>query len=224
MQKLTVKKLIEFRGKTEKAKRKFATQLKFEPNASTTSGGGDYWRRSLSAVSNGYKLNSSKPIKQKIALLENLLESELKKQTKTMYERNLQILTKYEKIDFKKWRPSLTAFLKKNKADAVLTIRGFEIEATPQHVFLFNDNETTEVGAIWFIAKKNGYKHDELGMFTELAYQYLTNCFGDNYQINPRYCMAVDVVGNIAVNYFQIQNKQISPLLKATLDEIKKMM
>ena len=225
MQNLTIKKIIEFKAKSERSKKTFVANLKVEKEKNSDGGGGDYWQRSLTAISNGYKLNTPKPIKEKMQVLEDLVEIEQNKKTKNMYQRNLDILSKYEDVDFKRWRPStLASFLKKHKVDLVLSVRGLNIEAKPQYVFSFGNNEDKEIGAIWFIAKLGGFKKDELGMFADITFRYLTKSFGKDYSIDPKHCIAVDVFNDISVNYSHIQKNQITPLLQPTIEEMKKFM
>lgn len=106
MKKLSVKSIVEFRGKTEKGKKKFATDLKLNKEKNSTEGGGDYWVSSLSAISNSCKSNDLQFINDKMDELKEKFENTEYKKTKTMYQRNIDILYNYEDFDLKKWRPS----------------------------------------------------------------------------------------------------------------------
>ncbi len=109
-----------------------------------------------------------------------------------MYRRNIDILYNYEDFDLKKWRPSKTlGYLKKTKDHSVLTIKGLPVKATPHHVFSFTRNGIQEIGAIWFIAKLNGFKKVELGMFVEILYRYLKVHYSRKHDLNTKYCIAV---------------------------------
>ncbi len=141
-----------------------------------------------------------------------------------MYERNISILRNYEDFNFKVWMPiNELKFMKKAKKNYLLTIKGFLIQVAPQHVFTFQQNDVNEVGAIWFIAKLKGFKEDELGMFTDILYRYLTANFKD-YTVNSKYCIAVDVFSSKYVNYFQLESREIPKILDSTLNAIKALM
>lgn len=225
MQKLTIKKIIEFRRKSERSRKTFAQNLKLEKSRKELDGGGDYWVSCLSAISNSYKLNNLQLIRDKVYELEEKFENTDYERTKNMYGRNIDILSKYVVFDFKIWKPNeQITYLKKHKSDFLLTIQGLPLEATPHHVFTFQDDGIKEIGAIWFIAKLNGYRESELGMFTEMLYRYLKENFSKDHSLNPRYCIAVDVVNNFAVNYYQIENGEVPSILETTIGEIKKIM
>lgn len=225
MKKLSIKKIIEFRGKSERTKKKIATDIKIDKEQVKTDGGGDYWVSCLSAISNSFKASDLQfIIDKKDELEEKHGETEYKK-TKTMYKRNIEILYNFEDSDFKKWKPSKKVkFLKKHKEDTVLTIKGLQVQATPHHVFTFKINDVEEIGAIWFIAKLNGFRKDELGMFSDILFRYLKNNFSKKYNLNTNYCIAVDVFNNFDVKYSQLEKGEVPKILNSTLDEIKKLM
>ncbi len=142
-----------------------------------------------------------------------------------MYKRNIGILYNYEDFDLKKWKPSKKIkFLKKHKNDSILTIKALQVQVIPHHVFTFQKNDVEEIGAIWFVAKLNGFKKEELGMFTDILYRYLKNHFSKDYILNSKYCIAVDVFNNFEVSYLQLEKGEVQLTLNSTLDEIKKLM
>lgn len=224
MQKLSIKKIVEFRGKSDRSKKHFANTLKLDKPKPESEGGGDYWVSCLSAISNSYKSNDIEPILNKrIELEEKYGETEFNK-TKTMYKRNIDILYNYEDLDLNKWQPlKKWEFIKKYKDHSVLTIKGLQIQVTPNHVFTFKENDINEIGAIWFVAKLNGFSQSELGIFADILYQYLKVNFSKNYSINAKYCIAVDVFNNFEVSFSQLENGEIPFLLNSTLDEIRKL-
>lgn len=224
MKKLSIKDIIDFRGKSDRSKKTFATNLKLDTEKNETEGSGDYWVSCLSTISNSYKYNDSAFINDKIYELEDKFEAHEDKRIKTMYERNISILYGFEDFDFKLWKPKEEiAFLKKHKSDFLQSIKGLQIKATPQHVFSYESESVNLVGAIWFIAKLGGYRKDELGMFTDILFRYLKNTYSKKYDLAPTYCIAVDTVNNIAVNYGELQEGKVPLLLDKTLDEIKKL-
>ena len=221
MKKLSVKDIIEFRNKSERAKKSFVRNLKLEGDDRKPEGGGNYWIISISAIRNSFKNNDSRFISQKIYELQEKLEATEYERTKVMYKRNLDILYNYEVFDFSIWKPNETLYyLKKHFSDFIVTIKDLQIKAAPNDVFSFQVNDKTEIGAVWFIAKLGGYRRIELGMFTEMLFRYLENNYSKDYNINPRYCTAVDVVNKNYLNYSQLIEGEVSPLLDKTLDEI----
>lgn len=225
MEKLSIKRIIEFRSKSDKAKKSFATAIMVNKAKVETESGGDYWISCLSAINNSFKSNDVQSIIDKRNELEDKYKNTEYRRTKTMYRRNIDILSNYKDVDLKKWRPpKKTKFLKKHKEDSVLTIEGLQVLATPRHVFTFERNDIEEIGAIWFIAKLNGFKKDELGMFADILYRYLKTHFSKDYNVNAKYCIAVDVFTNAEVSYSQLEKGQISITLDSTLDAIKKLL
>lgn len=224
MKKLSIKDIIDFRGRSDRSKKTFATNLKLDTKKNGTESGGDYWVSCLSAISKSYKFNNSDFINDKIYELEEKFEAHGNKSVKTMYERNISILYGFENFDFTLWKPKEeVTFLKKHKSDFVQSIKGLQLKATPQHVFSYEGKGVNLVGSIWFIAKLGGYGKNELGMFTDILFRYLKNTYSEKFDLAPTYCIAVDTVSNIAVNYRELQEGKVSLLLDKTLDEIKKL-
>jgi len=225
MKNLTVKKIIEFRKKSERSKRQFVADLRLEVEKDKTDSGGDYWVSSVSALCNAYKRSDTQIVKDKMEELEEKLGGTEIKITKNMYQRNIEILYNYENFDFKQLQPvKKMTYQRKAKSSALLLIKGLAIQAKPSHVFTFERNGVKEIGAIWFIAKLGGYKKDELSIFADILYRYLKIASSGTYVLNPDYCLAVDVVNAYEVNYAQIQNGEIPEMLVSTLTEIKKFM
>lgn len=225
MRSLTIKNLIEFRGKSARSKKNFVTNLMVDKVKLASEGGGDYWISCLSAISNSYKLNDLEAIKDKIDELKAKMNKTDSTRIKTMYSRNIEILSTYQDFDLKKWRATKkVVFQKKHKENSVLIIRGLQIQITPHHVFTILGNDKKEVGAIWFIAKLNGFRIEELAMFSDLLYRYLKLHFSQQNVLNPKYCIAVDVFKKCQVDYLQIERKEIPSIVNSTLNEIRKLM
>lgn len=227
MKNLSVKEIVEFRSKSERAQKNFANNIKIDRNKveNDSEGGGDYWITCLSAISNSYKLRDVQPILAKREELEGKLEAAENFNTKNMYTRNIEILNSFESFDFTNIRPSAKMnFLKKKKNDYILIVKGIPIQVKPHYVFSFENNGRQEVGAIWFIAKLKGFKRNELGIFTDILYRYLLTHFSDQYSINSNFCVAVDVFKKVEVSYLQLENNEITKVLDSTLDTIKSLM
>ena len=224
MRKVSIKELIRFRGQSEKAKKKFATDIKFnQAKPKPDSRGGDYWTIAVSAIAKSYKLNDLQIISNKIKDFREKLPTTKNPGTVALYKSNLELLEKYRNFDFKNWIPKYKTSSVKNYK-LVLNINDLPVESSPQHVYVFRTGDTKQVGATWLISRKEGYKIEEMGMFTDILYRYLKDQFGKGYMLDPRYCIAVDLVGNYSVNYLQLQNKEIPCLLTKTIDEIKTLM
>ena len=223
MEKVTVKNLIEFRGKNDRTKITFVNNLKKEKEKSNDDSGGDYWISCLSAVRNTFKYDNKDLLDEKIDLLiEKIKVSEIKR-IKDQFQRNIDILNNFKDYDFQQIKPnSELVFLKRPKYKSLLDINGLLIEANPCHVFSFFENNSEEVGSVWFIAKLGGFKKSELGMFTDIAYRYLEKNYSYNFYVNPDYCVAVDLFNGQEINYSEIINGSIPILIDKTIEEIKK--
>jgi len=103
----------------------------------------------------------------------------------------------------------------------VLNIDDFPLYTSPSLLFVHERNGKKELGAIWLVAKLNGYKKNELGMFCELLYQFLSKNYSDSYQISDDLCVAVDTFGAQKVVYNELRSGQIPFLIQQTLKEIK---
>jgi hypothetical protein len=225
MRDLSVKNIIDFARKSDRSKKSFAENFKIDAKQKLDEGGGDYWITSISAISNSFKTDDLGFIIEKRYELEEKFKITEFDNTKAMYKRNIAILYNYENFDLKKWRPSKKiTFIKKHLGDSVMTIRGLNIKVSPHHIFTFKLNDIDQIGAIWFVAKLGGYSSAELGMFTDILYRNLRNNFAKDFELNPKYCIAVDVVNNFEVSYLQIQEAEIPSVLIKTINEINKLM
>lgn len=224
MRDITIRDLIAYRRKFDAGKRKFANDLYLDFEKSDKDGGGNYWICCTSAIVNCFKSNNLQFIIDKINDLEYKYEKTENERTKIMYKRNLSILYNYEAFDFSDLKPiPRLTFLKKHKEDAILNVSGLQIRVTPDCVYSFISNSNNEIGAIWFIAKLDGYDEDELGMFADILFRYLNQIFSKSYTINPKYCIAVDIVKNNVVKFSSIQNQEIPAILDSTIAEIIKL-
>lgn len=228
MNKLTIKKIVEFRSKkSDKSKKFFAAKLKIDLKKAKEAdgGGGDYWISCVSALKNVFRTNNLKLIKDKITYLEGKIELAEFERTKINYQQNIDMLHRLEDYDLKEIKPAgEIILLKKHNEDYLLNIHGFEVEAKPDYVFTFEHKGNKEVGAVWFIAQKDGFSKTDLGMFTDIMYQYLEIHFAADYPLNPRYCIAIDVYNNTQVNYAELQKGEIDAVLEPTLVEISGLM
>jgi hypothetical protein len=213
-----IKKLVEFRRLSKGRQQTFTNRLKVTKEASSS--GGDYWVRSISTISNAYRANDNSLVKAKLEEVSNLYNAEQRSQTKTMYKRNLDILTKYQNFDFTEWWPSANLnFLR--KPQPILEMNGLPIQIRPQQIFSFGADNNQSVGGIWFITWLQGYKDEDLGIYSESLFRYLSSYYSDDYIINPAACMAVDISKMKVICYNKVIEGEIPALLDASIVKIK---
>lgn len=220
MQKLTAKKIIKFRRLPQTRKQTFVNNLK-KPLAKSDSGG-DYWISCISAITNACKDNDNKLISSKIDFLLGQHKDKSYKRTKDMYQRNIDILSEFTGYNFTKLKPKkITEFLTRPSAKYVLTVKGLSVEVSPSYVFTYKKEEIDEVGAIWFIAQLNGFKEDELQIYSELLYKYLLSNYSKKYNINPSFCIIVDVVTLQEFKHSKIVSSGTESILNLTISDLK---
>lgn len=223
MKKISINNIIKFRNRPEKNQKAFLNSL-IAKSETKTEGGGNYWVRSLSALSNSIKYNNHEPIKEKIDEILELYSPDLTNQTKIMYDRNLNILYNYEDFDFSNWLPNDHEILSKSKNKSIIYLNSVPVQITPSQIFSFENEEKTYVGAIWFVAKLDGYKTSELGMFAEALFIYLSNNFKNKYEVSNKHCIVVDVLGKFELNYQNLIDNEVVSILGSTLKSIEKKM
>ena len=221
MEKITIKNLIDFRRKNEKRRITFVNNLKKE-KAPQESSGGDYWISCLSAIANAYKYENKDLLEEKIESLREKVNFATDKRIKDQFQRNIDILLNFQDSDFQNIRPdSELTFLKQPKMKSIIDIGGLNIQSKPSHIFSFSENNSEEIGGIWFVAKLKGFKKAELGMFADIIYRYLKKHYSDDFYVNSKYCIAIDLFHGQKVNYSEIENNKIPKLIDSTIDEIK---
>jgi hypothetical protein len=220
MQNLTAKKIIEFKRLPQTRKQTFVNNLK-KPVVKSDSGG-DYWISCISAITSACKNNNNGLITDKIDFLLAQHKATAFKRTKDMYQRNIDILSGYKDYDFTKLKPKKTTeFLTRPNAKHILTLKGLSVQVFPNHVFTYKNDRTDEVGAIWFVAQLNGFKNDELQIFSELLYKYLSANYPKKHVINSNFCIAVDVVTQKEFKHSKIANIGAESVLDVTISDLK---
>lgn len=222
MKKITIKNLIEFRYKNERTRITYVNNLKKEKEKSKNSSGGDYWISGLSAIRNTFKYNNKELLDEKISELIDKIRVTENKRVKDQFQRNIDILNNFKDFDFKHLKPiSDLTFLKQPKIKSLLDIKGFKIEAKPCLIYTFSENNSEEIGGVWFVAKLNGFEKNELGMFVDMLYRYLDKHYSKDFYINPNYCVAVDLFNGREVHYSEIESGKVPILIDSIIDEIK---
>lgn len=223
MKKVTVKNLIEFRGKNERTKITYVNNLKKEKKKSDDGSGGDYWISCLSAIRNAFRLDNDDLLDEKIELLQAKIEVTENKGIKNQFQRNIDIINSFKDHDFQYLKPNTDLiFLKQPKVKSILEIKGLPIEAKPCHIYTFSENNSNEIGGIWFVAQLKGFKRSELGMFVDILYRYLVKHYSEDFYVSPKYCIAIDLFNGHDLSYSDIENGDIPILIDATIDELKK--
>lgn len=223
MEKITVKELIKFRGKNDKSKITFVNNLKKEKQKPEGSSGGDYWISCLSALRNTFKYGNTDLLDEKIELLRDKINATSDKRIKDQFQRNLEIVNNFKDYDFIYLKPNEDlSFLKQAKNKKLLDIKDLPIEAKPCHIFSFSENNSEEIGGVWFIAQLNGFTRSELGMFADILYRYLSENYSQNFYVNPNYCFAVDLYNGQEVNFTELKNGNLPFLIDSTLENFKK--
>jgi hypothetical protein len=229
MQKISIKELIDFRRKpTDSGRRNLAYKLKNREAKERTSddensSGGDYWVTSTSCIYNVFKHNKNEFYDNKIDELNAKRENAEVKRTKSMHQRNIDILVNFKDFQFNEFRPfKILKFVTVQKAHKIINVDNFPIYVNPSLLFCHERNGKNELGAIWLVPQLNGYKKDELGMFCEILHDFLIKNYSNEYQISDDLCVAIDTYNAQKVIYQELINSHAPLLIKKTLEEIKK--
>ncbi|PAM93146.1 hypothetical protein B4N84_19375 [Flavobacterium sp. IR1] len=222
MEKITVKDLIRFRGKNDRTKITLVKNLNKEKVKSADGSGGDYWISCLSAIRNTFKYGNVNLLDEKIELLEDKIRVEIDKKNKDQFQKNLDIVNNFKDYDFQHLKPiGDLVFLIQQKDRSIINIKGFPIESKPCHIFTFSNNKSEEIAGVWFVAQKEGFTKNELGMFADMIYRYLDKHYSKDFYVNPDYCIAVDLFNGQELSYSEIQNGKVPVLIDSTLDDLK---
>jgi len=230
MEKITIKELVDFRRKSDKSRKTtFAKKLKTRSAKEKAiedeeNGGGDYWITSTSCINNVYKYEDETVYDLKIEeLAEKSNQSELKR-TKSMYNRNIDILTNFKDFDFSDIKPKeVVKFEKVPKFSKIVVINNFPIYVNPSNVFSFEINGKKQIGSVWFVPQLEGFTKAELGMFCETLYKLLVKNYSADYQIPEKFCVAVDTYNAQKVSYDEFAQGKIPLLIDITLKEINEL-
>jgi hypothetical protein len=228
MHKITIKELIEYNRKTsDKAKDNFAYRLKTrtakeKKEEDNQEGGGDYWVTSTSCIYNVIKQNSDEFYENKIDELLTKIEATEIKKTKSMHSRNVEILTNFKEFNHQEIRPEeVISFVSVQKVQKIYSIDNIPLYLNPNLVFTFEENGKKNIGAIWLIAKLDGFTKSELGMFCELLYRFLIKNYSEEYQVSEKFCTAVDTFGAQRIDYAEMLQNKVPFLIQKTIDELK---
>lgn len=225
MKKITIKNLVEFRRKNDRTRLTLMTKLRnqeFEDLEKPKGTGGDYWISCISALATIFKVNDKEFIREKVHYLQDKINATGNQMTKQRFQKNIDLLYCFEDFDFNAIRPvGELKFHKKSDEKSIIDLNGLPLFVDPDHVYSFSNDETKEIGAVWFIAFKDGFEKGELGMYSNILYRYLIRNYSNEFAVNPAYCVAVDVFKCQHVTYSQILNNDIADLLDDTVEAFK---
>ncbi|WP_296311298.1 hypothetical protein [Winogradskyella sp. UBA3174] len=226
MEKIPIAKIVEFRRKkSESTKMTLLKNLKKTKEKKDNSNGGDYWTTSISSISQYFKDENQDIILDKIDDLLGRHDLTKSKTSKIMYQKNIEILHNFEDFNFESFKPkSKIKYISKPVEKSIIKILDLPIQVRPQHVYTYEENGIDKIGATWFVAKKDGFETAEIGIFTEALFEYLDINYSNKYEIDPIYCIAIDVTNLIDVRQNQIFKKEVPSLLNSSLEAIKKML
>ena len=222
LNKISIKKLVEFRRYSKRRKSSFAHSLKAPKKGVIGGSGGNYWVRSVSAISKAFKENDPTIIQDRLDGLKMDLANTQRHPTKVLYQRNIEILEQYLGFDFSKWMPTEAIIIESLTRDqSILDEGGLPIQVRPSIIFSFEKDGISTYRGIWFITWLEGFKKEDLGMYAECIYRLLEHVFNEEY-VDSTWCIAVDVGKNTLVRYSQVLDGTIPSLMGPTLDDLRK--
>lgn len=223
MKKISVDKLIDFRRKkSDGTKFTVLHKTQEEKVKKPDESGGHYWVCCISTARSVFKTDDKNLLTLKMDELQEWIEATDHEGTKKRWKQNITMLHHLEDYDFGSIKPSTPIHLLKKPSDKlVLKINDLMIESSPQDVYSYTNGDFEEVGAVWFVAKKDGFTKSELAMYCDIMYRFLHLAYSDKFKINPKYCVAVDLFNAQEVNYAQIISGEVISLLDSTIEDVK---
>jgi len=226
MEKIRIKELVDFRRKSDKTRKKtFAQKLKTrtaKEKKDEDSGGGNYWIISSSSILKVFKTDDPDYYDSKIDEVSQKLSDTEIDNTKTMYQRNIDILTAFKDFDFSDLKPITNLkYRTVSRTSQILTVKGFPLFINPDALFSYTINGKDEIGALWLIQQQDGFSKSELGMFCEILYRFLVRNYGADFQISENFCTVIDTCGAQRITYSDMLSEGAIFLIDETLEEIQ---
>lgn len=223
MKELPIKKLIEYNSYSDRRKATMLGHLQVESVFSNNTDARDYWHRSLTAIRKSFKLNDYQFLIDRIKSISDDLSETSVRTTKIMYERNIQILNNFLEFDYTRLvPPHKVSFIPQKAEVSIISVNGIQLKIHGDDLFSYQIDGVKHVGAVWFIASKNGYKDDELSIFVDALCRMLENNLSDDYRVNTDYCLVVDAMRKNVLSYSQIMNRSTKSKLDLIVSEISK--
>lgn len=221
MKELPIKKIIEYNTYSDRRKATMLGNLKVESLFSNNTAARDYWHRSLTAIRKSFRLNDYQFLIDRIESISDDLSKTSVRTTKIMYERNIQILRNFLEFDYKRLLPPhKVRFIPQTTEVSIISVNGIQLKIHGDDLFSYECDHVKHVGAVWFLASKDGYNNDELAIFVDALYRMLDNNLSDDYIVNTDYCLVVDAMKKNILSYSQIMGKPTKSKLDLIVSEI----
>lgn len=225
MKKIRIHDLVDFNKKSERSKITQVNNFKKEipeVEKNKKGSGGDYWISCNSALIKYFKTEDAKVLNHKIEHLKSMIDNTPRKQTKDRFNSNIDRINNFISFNIKEIKPSEEIkILKKEEKYPKLKINDITIEVKPDIIYSFNEDE---IGSVWFITKKGGFKSNELAMFCDINFRYLTKVYSEKHNINTDFVTVIDVFNTSYMTYSQIKDGEITSPLNNTIEEFKKLL
>lgn len=224
MKMIKIKDLVDFGRATDKRRKNLAR--KFRDNTSQkeqkhSKSGGDYWISSTSCIVNVIKTGERNLYEEKIEYLYSKLQKTEYQRTKTMYQRNIDIVTQF--LDFEQdLMPKVKyEFIAIPRQSKMIEMEGFPLQVNPQLIYSFEEDGQPTIGSVWVVTKLSGYNKFELGLFCEILYKFLIRNYQKDYQISEQRCTVIETFNALKIDYSELSSGKIPNKLDETLREIR---
>lgn len=221
MKELSIKKIIEYNSYSDRRKSTMLGKLRVDSIFSNSKDARDYWHRSLSSIRKSFKTENYQLLIDRIESLANDHSKSTIKKTKIMYERNIQVLRNFLDFDYSILIPAhKIRFISQNNEVSIININGIHLKIYGDDLFSYKINDVEYVGAVWFVACKDGYKNEELTIFLDALFRMLDSKLSDKYCVDSDYCLVVDAMKMNILSYSQIKDNPIKSKLEQLVNEI----
>lgn len=224
MKSLTIGNVVDFKNRSKNSQITLLKKLNNPKDPEEKQESGHYWISALSAIKNALKMDDALLIQEKINVLEDKLESEEKHINKIRWQKNIDMLNRFENYDFSKFQPKVSfSVLKGLDQKLPLLIQGLSVKLSPDYVVSFEEGGIKKIGAAMFVGRTKKFNRDDLAIFNDALYRYLCKNKPDSYEVSKELCGVIDVITMKSIRYSDIANTNGTLLLEDTLKEIKKL-
>ena len=226
MKKLTIGNIVDFRTKSPVSQITLIKELNKpkEPKEESEGSGGHYWISSLSAIRNALKQDNKLPILEKTEQLEEKLETESKGINKIRWQKNIDMLNRFENYDFSILQPKVPfEVLKGLDGKAPLIIHGVPVTLIPDYIVAFEEKGVKKIGSAMFVGRTKQFQSPDLAIFNDALYRYVVTNVSSEYEVSKELCQVVDVMDLSLVKYTDVESGKTPSHLDNTLIDIKKL-
>ncbi|MCB9246240.1 MAG: hypothetical protein H6606_07390 [Flavobacteriales bacterium] len=180
------------------------------------------WISALSAIRNYFKALDSMLVDEKLSDLDYKASCATRAQSKLMYQRNYELLENFNEFDLSSIRPEkISKILKQSKQNSIVQIASIPIYVKPCFIYTFHSNGGLQLGAMWFIARLDGYANNELALFCEALYAYTVKHYARNFSIDKSHVTAVDIHNAKSISYDRLSAKTAKLKLRTIINKLK---